>query len=594
MVLWAGIAVLAAGVGLVIMLVIAQQPEIGEPPPLDGDVPPPTCEGSLLPVAPAQQDPVVQQQALAQIATTVPGFRASDVAGRVAEAAVAVLGGWGRGDLDSYRPLVTAALWQRHRTQWELYREQHRHNVVDDLHILSTSVVSALCDPVSAQLRIRMRIGGVDCDIGDRGSILRGTRRPRTWTQDWLAQRMMTSATAGGHCPYCAAPRNATTVGRCQFCGGDTGAAAEWVVTGFVRTADLPQPGPESRAVEAPILPPVPLLHRMEMAGTPEQRGFDDLRTSDPDLSLDALCEGARTAVLAVRSAWNAASVEGIRWIMTPEALEGIETAMTGTSARGQRRSLSEPIVGDAVVLEAGHSAASDRVVIRVPLVCSDRLVSGLDQTRDDAAPEMDRHVDVSLVRTQTSTDRCPSCGAPLRHALFGHCRFCGATVDVTGWLIGSISDFEVGRGKPLPSMNSDATPAGDHLPPDAVAAVRARWPAFEGLPFFAMVRSAFYAVEQARQHGDPERAKPYLEPTFYVEWSTRVTPAHHDAREISNLSLGKDLGSDGRVTALIVSATLAAATTDARVQRERWFLLPDPAPASSSTTWLVAGIQLD
>jgi hypothetical protein len=89
--------------------------------------------------------------------------------------------------------------------------------------VTSASVASAVRDQVSEELRVRLTCEGERCEIAE-GSVIRGRRGRRAWSEDWTIRRSATARTVpnggvlDGRCPQCGAPLKVDVLGSCSYC----------------------------------------------------------------------------------------------------------------------------------------------------------------------------------------------------------------------------------------------------------------------------------------------------------------------------------------------------------------------------------------
>ncbi len=226
----------------------------GAPPsPLDGawthsDQPAMTSvkgdifSGTAPAAAVAQDDP---ETGLAAIKAKDPRFERDAFLGQVQRAFFLVEEAWTERNPDMSRQVMADGLWQQHRFQIETYRSGGKRNVLEGLAVDSLSILVVHLDDQYDTITVRILARSADYDVNDSGKVVRGSRDPEQWAEDWTFQRAAGAVTpeAGGtlsdKCPNCGAPLQLDFSGVCHYCKAlvSTG-TYDWVLS---RIAKVPR-----------------------------------------------------------------------------------------------------------------------------------------------------------------------------------------------------------------------------------------------------------------------------------------------------------------------------------------------------------------
>jgi hypothetical protein len=132
-------------------------------------------------------------------------------------------------------------VWQQHKFQIDQYLSQGKQNVLENLAVQNTRVVSVSSDPAFDTVMVRFFASCADYDVevgGDRPKVVRGDRTVRDWAEDWIFQRKAGATTKpnGGtmakRCPNCGAPLDLDLAGECRYCRAPVMSGEfDWVLT---------------------------------------------------------------------------------------------------------------------------------------------------------------------------------------------------------------------------------------------------------------------------------------------------------------------------------------------------------------------------
>lgn len=499
--------------------------------PLDSGRPPPLPDlGS--------QDPLVLQAGIARLRARDPGFDVHAIAQAAAQAMVTVEHAWTTLDPQPSRAVLSPALWTAHRARMELYTLHGRRNVVDGVQVRDATVVAVEQDAGRDRVTVRVRATSTDYDVDSSGAVVRGDTLARTWAEDWVLERSSEAPTRGdggllaGRCPSCGAPITLDAEGLCSFChAAPTDATRDWVVVGVadvrrqedllravlgVRThvrIDPEDVSPEYEVQETPL--EFQVSQRDPAATQPAT-----LRLEDSTVDATAVAAAARTAFVAVRTAWQRMDSAPARPVMTEAGVDALAAQIAALQSRGLRRATDDPIVESAVPLAAHGDAEWDRVAVHVVATTVDADVDATgNAVRGDTGPHR-FGCDMVLGRRRAGAGdvaRCPRCGAPLRASVSGVCDYCREAVAGGGsdWVLDAAPVLAPEQAPAAQSPAPAQAPASDQAAPRPGDALRQRDPSFNEAELLARARECFYAVEQAMTRGDAAAAQPYATDRF-------------------------------------------------------------------------------
>ena len=553
------------------------------------------------------QDPFVLDIAVKRLRQRDPGFDPDALAHLAAQAMVAVERAWSTLDPQPSRAFMSPALWASHRARMELWSLHDRRNVVDDVKVESARLVAVEEDAGRDRITVRIRASSTDYDVDGSGAVLRGDKLPHTWEADWVLERA-SSATSrddggllGGHCPACGAPLQLDGDGLCAFChAACTDATHDWVVAGV---ADVGHEEDVRRAVLG--------------IRTHVRLGVDDLSPADDVVSIDLPLPGrgdasaaqpgdaeitvaARTAFVALRTAWGRMDVSAARPVMTADGVEMLAAAITALRSAGLHRATDDPIVESATLLPAQPGDEWWSAPVRVVAITVDADVDASGAVVRGSLQPRRLGCDMPLRRrVQGSGDvsRCPRCGAPLRASVTGVCDFCRAAIAGGGgdWLLASVPELAE-TSVPAPPPQPAAPASADAAPPIGPQASSAE--------ILARARECFFTVESALGRGEPGAAAACVTARFLDAMRAELSAlaAAHRHRllafidiEAASLASSAAAGDGERVVVRIDvsgedcvvddgSGAAVAGSTQQRRWSEDWTLLRPPAGAD----WLV------
>jgi len=169
------------------------------------------------------------EKGLDEIRAHDPDFDPNLFVTQVNKAFFVIQQAWMERKPDMSRRVMADGIWQQHRFQIEQYLAANKQNVLENLAIQNTYLVSANSDAMFDTITVRFFASCADYDVqvepdGSRGKVVRGSKGVEDWTEDWTFQRSSDAVTKveGGtfadRCPNCGAPLDVDLAGICSYC----------------------------------------------------------------------------------------------------------------------------------------------------------------------------------------------------------------------------------------------------------------------------------------------------------------------------------------------------------------------------------------
>jgi hypothetical protein len=471
-------------------------------------------------------------EALAVIRSRDPKYDEAAFLQRAAAAFVQIQDAWSRQDMSKARAFLSDGVYERFSRQISEYRARGIRNRMDDVKVLETEALGYLAGPHYDAVYVRLAASANDVTAElETDKVLSGG--PGTFTEVWTFLRRPSAKTLArpglleGHCPSCGAPLPIADAAQCAACKAWVNSGEhDWVLTAITQVSEWAFPSPDR-----------------------EVTGWEDLRDTDPALSLEALEDRAAVAFwrwLDARRRQDPAPLRGI-------ACDEFLADQRGFRDGGFERDAAVGLV-ETVAFEGG--ADFDRVHIQVRWE-ADRMV------RKASGPDFlgrDRLTHYLIFRRKAGatsdlkaglrTTRCPSCGAPPEEADAAKCAYCGRAFNdgSVSWVLCEIAPFGQWR---RPVVDSTAPVAqvglnwGDELPAAEAVAVLAAGLGAHGM---ADDRERAFLLAYADRRGvEPSRAEEMLQAALAKRLQV---PAPKDAAEAEVMLRGLiRMGlSDGRI----------------------------------------------
>ncbi len=473
-----------------------------------------------------------RREALSVIRGRDPKFDEASFLQRAAAAFVQIQDAWSRQDMAKARAFISDGVYERFSRQIDEYRSRGIRNLMSGVTVQETEALGYLAGPHYDAVYVSLKASATDqtVELGT-DKVLSGG--PSTFTEVWTFLRRPGAKTLArpglleGHCPSCGAPLPIADAAQCAACKAWVNSGEhDWVLTAITQVSEWSFPSPDR-----------------------EVTGWEDLRDTDPELSLEALEDRAAVAFWRWLDARRRRDLAPLRGIACDEFLAGLDGFADGAFERDAAVGLVE-----TVAFEGGVDF--DRVHVQVRWE-ADRMLA---QPSGPVFQGRDRLTHYLIFRRKAGatsdlkaglrTTRCPSCGAPPEEADAAKCAYCGHAFNdgSVSWVLCEIVPFGQWR---RPAVEASAPVAqvglnwGDELPPAEAVAVLAA-----GLGAHGMVddRERAFLLAYADQRGvEASRAEEMLQAAL----ARRLpVPAPKDSAEAEVMLRGLiRMGlSDGRI----------------------------------------------
>lgn len=177
-----------------------------------------------------------------------PGFNEADFLSDVNRAFFTIQQAWTERRPDISRQVMHDGVWQQHKFQIDSYLTQQKQNVLENLAIQNTRIVSCHTDESFDTIMVRFFASCADYDIdlsNDKHKVVRGDKSISDWAEDWVFQRKSSAVTKpnGGtmakKCPNCGAPLDLDLAGVCKYCRAPVMSGEfDWVLTRIEQLPD--------------------------------------------------------------------------------------------------------------------------------------------------------------------------------------------------------------------------------------------------------------------------------------------------------------------------------------------------------------------
>jgi predicted lipid-binding transport protein (Tim44 family) len=170
-----------------------------------------------------------------------PAFNEADFLSDTNRAFFMIQQAWTERRPELSRQVMHDGVWQQHKFQIDQYLSGNKQNVLENLAIQNSVVVSANSDESFDTIVVRFFASCADYDIDlsdDKRKVIRGDRSIADWAEDWVFQRNSKAITKPNQstlkqrCPNCGAPLNLDLAGVCQYCRAPVMSGEfDWVLT---------------------------------------------------------------------------------------------------------------------------------------------------------------------------------------------------------------------------------------------------------------------------------------------------------------------------------------------------------------------------
>ncbi|MDE2509660.1 MAG: hypothetical protein KGL74_00940, partial [Elusimicrobia bacterium] len=373
---------------------------------------------------------------------------------------------WSTQDMSKARAFISDGVHERFSRQIADYKDRGIRNRMSDVQVLETAALGYLAGPSFDAVYVSVKASVTDqiVTLVDE-TVLSGG--PDTFTEVWTFLRRPGAKTLArpglleGHCPSCGAPLEIADAAQCSACKAWVNSGEhDWVLTSITQVSEWAFPSPDR-----------------------EVTGWEDLRETDPGLSLESLED--RAAVAFWR--WLDARRRG-----DPAPLRGVaeDEFIARTDLKGDFERDAAVGAVETIAFEAG--ADYDKVHVQVRWE-ADRMVRG-PHGQDFRGRDRRTHYLIFRRRSGATSDvkaglrtaRCPSCGAAPEEADAARCAYCGRAFNdgSVSWVLFDVVPFGQWR-RPVVDPSAPVAQTGldwgDELPPAEAVAVLAAALAADG-----------------------------------------------------------------------------------------------------------------
>jgi predicted lipid-binding transport protein (Tim44 family) len=177
-----------------------------------------------------------------------PAFNEADFLSDCNRAFFTIQQAWTERKPEISRQVMHDGIWQQHKFQIDQYLSLNKQNILENLAIQNTRLVSVHTDESFDTIMVRFFASCADYDIdlsNEKHKIIKGDKSVQDWAEDWVFQRKSNAVTKpnGGtmakKCPNCGAPLNLDLAGVCAYCRAPVMSGEfDWVLTRIEQLPD--------------------------------------------------------------------------------------------------------------------------------------------------------------------------------------------------------------------------------------------------------------------------------------------------------------------------------------------------------------------
>jgi hypothetical protein len=365
-----------------------------------------------------------RRQALEAIRARDPHFEESAFLGRASGSLLKIQEAWSAQDMAKARAFVSDGVFERFTRQIDEQRARGLRNLVENVSVLAAEPLGYRAGLHFEAVYVGFRAAADDRMVAlSDGAALSGG--PDEFSEVWTFLRRPGAKTLArpglleGHCPSCGAALSIADAAQCGACKVWVNSGEhDWVLTAITQTSEWAFPDPER-----------------------EVDGWEDLRESDPDLSLEALEDRAAMVFWRLLDARRRGELDPLRAVASEEFLK--DFAPDGYFER-------DAAVGavETILFEPGDDV--DRVHVQVRWEADKMAVDGarfLSRDRRTHYLIFQRKAGVtSDLKAGLSAARCPSCGAAPEKSDAPSCAYCGRPFNdgSRAWVLAALVPFGV------------------------------------------------------------------------------------------------------------------------------------------------------
>ena len=380
----------------------------------------------------------VREADLRAIQAADPAFDRAAFLARVEEAFLRLQQAWQDRDLAAARPYMGAGLYLSWQTQVDQLKLLHKKNILENLEVLGTTIVSAAHGSRFDHLTVRVDARAGDYEVDERtGALVFGSRSVEEFVEYWTFERSAGATTPGNGgvfeqvCPICGAPLKVNAIGDCEYCGSAiTSGKFDWVLARIDQANEWEARAAWRASADGDSTPAVAVS---------AAAGIREISAADPAFDVDAFIQRAEMAFFLVEGAWQQNRLETVRPYFDAALYEAWQKGSEQQVASGRRQVLENLNVQGLQVVSATHGADFDRIRIEFDAVAANQVVNA--ETGEFISGQRSDHRFTELWTFQrpagvaTPADggvmasKCPNCGRPLTLNEAGDCASCGVPV---------------------------------------------------------------------------------------------------------------------------------------------------------------------
>jgi len=177
-----------------------------------------------------------------------PAFNEADFLSDCNRAFFTIQQAWTERKPEISRQVMHDGIWQQHKFQIDQYLSLNKQNILENLAIQNTRLVSVHTDESFDTIMVRFFASCADYDIdlsNEKHKIVKGDKSIHDWAEDWVFQRKSNAVTKpnGGtmakKCPNCGAPLDLDLAGVCAYCRAPVMSGEfDWVLTRIEQLPD--------------------------------------------------------------------------------------------------------------------------------------------------------------------------------------------------------------------------------------------------------------------------------------------------------------------------------------------------------------------
>lgn len=370
---------------------------------------------------------------------------------------VEVQGAWFMRNLEPVRRYLSDATYQRLALQMKLLELQGVRDAIADYAVLDLQIIgleqNEHFDTVHVRVKAQMRDADAPAGATDEQALaLARKQNPEQFIEVWSFVRKPGAKTntaqelSSGKCPNCGAPFEGGAANRCQFCNAVVNSGNyDWVLAEITQGSEFAR---GSDAVE----------------------GLARAKQTDPALATETLEDRGSLVFWKWVEAQATADTSKFAKLCGAEYLEWQTNDLRDLKARGKRKVFLECAVGAVNTRRLDHDGTNDLAHLEVRW--SARMGVGPIGEKPPSLPVVPQRWVFTLMRKAgattnaangMSTNRCPSCSAPLTDNGQPSCEFCGTMLQSgeRDWVLKDARVWESWAAQARPASSSGATASG-------------------------------------------------------------------------------------------------------------------------------------